>query len=105
MKSSKKRDKVKHKTSHKENLDASKRINGQVEGIQGMIEDERYCVDIVIQIHAAVHAPYQVGEGISAKHIEHCVRHVLTGKSKREITREIDEIMRVMRNVHTSGGN
>lgn len=91
---------MKHKTSHKENLNALKRINGQVEGIQRMIEDERYCVDIIIQVHAAIHALYRVGDKIFAKHLEHCVKDVFTGKSKREISEKIDEIMKVMKNMH-----
>lgn len=91
---------MKHKTSHKENLNALKRINGQVEGIQRMIEDERYCIDIIIQVHAAIHALYRVGDKIFAKHLEHCVKDVLTGKSKREISEKIDEIMKVMKNMH-----
>lgn len=91
---------MKHKTSHKENLNALKRINGQVEGIQRMIEDERYCIDIIIQVHAAIHALYRVGDKIFAKHLEHCVKDVFTGKSKREISEKIDEIMKVMKNMH-----
>lgn len=91
---------MKHKTSHKENLNALKRINGQVEGIQRMIEDERYCIDIIIQVHAAIHALYRVGDKIFVKHLEHCVKDVLTGKSKREISEKIDEIMKVMKNMH-----
>lgn len=91
---------MKHKTSHKKNLNALKRINGQVEGIQRMIEDERYCVDIIIQVHAAIHALYRVGDKIFAKHLEHCVKDVFTGKSKREISEKIDEIMKVMKNMH-----
>ncbi len=91
---------MKHKTSHKEKLNALKRINGQVEGIQRMIEDERYCVDIIIQIHAAIHALYRVRDKIFAEYVEQCVKDAFTRKSKREISEKIDEIMRTMKNVH-----
>ena len=64
-----------------------------------MIEDERYCVDIITQIHAAIHALCRVGDKIFAKHIEHCVKDAFTGRSKRKISDKIDEIMRVMKNM------
>jgi DNA-binding FrmR family transcriptional regulator len=95
---------VKHRGNHKENVASLERIDGQVRGIQRMIEDERYCLDIIVQIHAATHALHRVGDKIFAKHIEHCVRDVFTGKSKREISGKIDEIMKVLKYVHKFAG-
>ncbi|KPK99209.1 MAG: hypothetical protein AMJ95_00190 [Omnitrophica WOR_2 bacterium SM23_72] len=91
---------MKAKTTHKENLAALKRIAGQVKGIQRMVEGEEYCIDIIIQIHAAIHALYRVGEKIFAKHIEHCAMDALLNKSKKKKIEKIDEIMRVIRNLH-----
>jgi DNA-binding FrmR family transcriptional regulator len=95
---------VDHRGNHKDNITALKRIDGQVKGIQRMIEDERYCLDIIAQIHAAINALYRVGNRIFAKHIERCVRDVLTGESQREMSAQINEIMRVMKSVHKFGG-
>ena len=89
-----------HKTSHKENLNALKRINGQVNGVQRMIEDEKYCIDIIIQIHAAIHALHRVGDKIFVKHIDHCVRDAFVSKSKKKTEEKIDELMKVIKNLH-----
>jgi len=86
--------------SPKENLNALKRINGQVKGIQRMIEDEKYCIDVIIQVHAAIHALHRVGDKIFIKHIEHCVKDAFLGKSKKEKMKKINEMMKVIKNLH-----
>ena len=91
---------MKYKTNHKENLNALKRINGQVMGVQRMIEDEKYCIDIVIQIHAAIHALYRVSDKIFIKHIEHCVKDAFLSKSDKKKTEKIDEMMKVIKSLH-----
>jgi len=91
---------MKHKTAHRENLTALRRIEGQVKGIQKMVDDQKYCIDIVIQIHAAIHALYSVAEKIFAKHIEHCVVNAFMGKSDKEKTKKINEIMVVIKKMH-----
>ncbi|MFH0827489.1 MAG: metal-sensing transcriptional repressor [Candidatus Omnitrophota bacterium] len=91
---------MKPKTTHKENLIALNRIEGQVKGIQRMVGDETYCIDIIIQIHAAIHALYRVGEKIFAKHIEHCAMDAFLNKSKDKKIEKINEIMRVIKNLH-----
>lgn len=70
-----------------------------------MIEDERYCVDIVVEIHAAINALPRVKDEIFAKHIENCVKDVFTGKSKTEISEKVDETMKAINAVHKLTGN
>ena len=91
---------MEHKTTHKEHLAALRRIEGQVKGIQRMVEDEKYCIDIVIQIHAAINALYRVAEKIFARHIEHCVVDAFKGKSEREKIQKIDEVMEIIKRLH-----
>ena len=91
---------MEHKTSHKKNLNALKRINGQVSGVQRMIEEEKYCIDIVIQIHAAIHALHRVGDNIFMKHIEHCVKDAFLSKSKNRQAEKMDEMMSVIKTLH-----
>ena len=91
---------MKHKTTHAENLTALRRIEGQVKGIQKMIDQEKYCVDIVIQVHAAISALYRVSEKIFAKHIEHCVVDAFRGRSEKEKIQKINEIMDILRKTH-----
>ena len=91
---------MKHKTTHEENLNALRRISGQVEGVQQMIQDGKYCIDVIIQIHAAIGALRGVADKIFIKHIEHCVKDAFLGKSSREKTQKIDELMKVLKSSH-----
>ena len=50
-----------------------KRIEGQVRGIQGMVEDERYCIDILTQISAIQAGLDKVGLQLLEQHAAHCV--------------------------------
>jgi DNA-binding FrmR family transcriptional regulator len=86
-----------HKTTHYETLVPLRRIEGQIKGIQKMIEDKRYCVDIATQIHACINALYAIGEKVLAKHMEHCVVDALKGKSESDKMKKISEIMDVMK--------
>lgn len=68
-----------------------KRIEGQVRGIQKMIEEDRYCVDILVQISAIQAALKKVGLSISEHHMKHCVTHALeTGEGEKAIDELID---------------
>ena len=51
------------------------RIEGQVKGIQKMVEDERYCVDILVQISAIRSAINRVGNIILENHIKGCIKN------------------------------
>jgi len=86
-----------HKTTHTANLIALRRIEGQIKGIQRMIEEKKYCIDIVNQVHASVNALRRVAEKILAKHMEHCVVDAIKGKSEQQKKEKIDEIMEVIR--------
>ncbi len=50
-----------------------KRIEGQVRGIQQMVDDDRYCIDVLIQISAVTKALQGVGIGLLDDHLRHCV--------------------------------
>jgi CsoR family transcriptional regulator, copper-sensing transcriptional repressor len=51
-----------------------KRIEGQVRGLQNMIEEERYCIDILTQVSATRAALDGVALGVMEDHVRHCVR-------------------------------
>ncbi len=67
-------------------------IEGQIKGIQRMVEDEKYCIDIVNQISAVRSALNNVGKLILRRHIDNCVANAIRndGENSREI---IDELM------------
>lgn len=50
-----------------------RRIEGQVRGIEGMVEDDRYCIDVITQISAVQAALDKVALGLLDQHAEHCV--------------------------------
>lgn len=71
-----------------------KRIEGQVKGIQNMIEDERYCIDILVQISAAKAAIDRVGKIILENHIKGCITESIKYESQDESDELIEELMK-----------
>ena len=84
---------MKQPTTHEEQLAFLKKIEGQIRGIQKMIEEKRYCVDIITQVHSVIGALYRVENQIFKKHIDGCVVHALKGKSEQQKQEKINEIM------------
>lgn len=74
-------------------LNRLKRIEGQVRGIQKMVEEDRYCVDILVQISAINKAMNKVGYQLLERHTHHCVKHAI---QKGEGDEAIDELMKVI---------
>lgn len=72
------------------------RIAGQVRGLAGMVEDERYCIDIVTQIAAARAALRRVEEEVLRDHVAHCVEHAISSGDKADQRRKIAELMDVV---------
>ena len=60
------------------------RIEGQVRGIERMLEDDRYCIDILTQIAAVKTALEQVGAKLLEDHVTHCVRDALASGDEQE---------------------
>ncbi len=89
----KKGDGMKQLITHEEQLIFLKRIEGQIRGVQKMIEEKRYCVDILTQLHSVVGAVSRVEGKILRKHLEGCVTHAMKGKSEVEKQKKIEEIM------------
>ncbi len=70
-----------------------KRVNGQINGIYRMIEEGRYCVDILTQVAAADSALKEVRNLILRRHMNTCVAESLKSKSKAKKQEKIDEII------------
>lgn len=84
---------MKNPTTHNEQLVFLKKIEGQARGVQKMVEDGRYCVDIITQIHSIIGALHRVGDEVFKKHIEGCVVKALKGKSESEKEKKVSEIV------------
>lgn len=72
-----------------------RRIEGQVQGIQRMVEAEAYCVDILLQISAVQGALEQVQKLLLGRHIESCVADAMRSGRARERQKKIDELLAV----------
>jgi DNA-binding FrmR family transcriptional regulator len=72
------------------------RIEGQVRGLSRMVEEDRYCIDVVTQIAAVRAALRRVEEEILKDHIGHCVEHAIASGNKAEQRRKIAELMDVV---------
>jgi DNA-binding FrmR family transcriptional regulator len=81
---------------HQDNMVALRRIEGQIRGVQRMIEDRQYCVDILNQIHAVKGALARVEEKILLKHFQHCVTAAIMGSSEKEKQQKLDEIFKLI---------
>ena len=77
-----------------------RRVEGQVRGLQRMIEDDKYCIDILTQVSAATKALQSVALGLLEEHLSHCVTEAVAegGDSATEKVREASEaIARLVR--------
>lgn len=83
-------------TTHEAQLGFLKKIEGQIRGIEKMIEEKRYCVDIITQIHSVIGALYRVENQVFKKHVDSCVVNALRGKSRAEKERKIEEIIELI---------
>ena len=77
----------------KKNLSALKRIEGQVRGIAGMVEADRYCIDIVTQIAAARAALSRVEADLLRGHIGHCVHQAMKSGDTAEQAKVVEELV------------
>ena len=71
-------------------LNRLRRLEGQVRGVQGMVEDDRYCIDVLTQISAIQAALDKVALGLLTDHAEHCVVHGTAAATPQD---NVDELM------------
>jgi CsoR family transcriptional regulator, copper-sensing transcriptional repressor len=70
-------------------LNRLRRVEGQVRGVQGMVEDDRYCIDVLTQISAIQAALDKVALGLLDEHVKHCVVEGKGPGSQEELTDEM----------------
>ena len=78
---------------HASQLDALVRIEGQIRGIQAMIRDERYCVDLLTQLRAVQAALRKVERGVLDAHLQSCVERALTSGEPAQRDAKVREIL------------
>lgn len=77
---------------HHNQLQALRRIEGQVRGVQKMIENQRYCVDILNAVGAIRGGLKRVESVILKDHLGACAKSAFEGKSKQEKAEKLQEI-------------
>lgn len=84
-------------TTHGQELIRLRRIEGQIRGVQKMIEEKRYCVDILTQLSSIVGAIKGVEDNILERHLKGCVQHSFLKGKKEDKSRKIDEVIEVLK--------
>lgn len=78
------------------------RIEGQVRGVERMVEDDRYCIDILTQIAAVNTALESLALKVLDEHVRHCVAHALASGDEEEARVKTEELLEaVQRFSHT----
>jgi CsoR family transcriptional regulator, copper-sensing transcriptional repressor len=77
------------------NLKRLRRIEGQVRGLQRMVEEDRYCADIMTQISSVQEALRSVGRELMRNHLRHCAATAIRS-GEQDAERMYDEIMHMM---------
>ncbi len=72
------------------------RIEGQVRGLSKMVDEDRYCIDIVTQLSAVRAALRRVEEEVLHDHVAHCVEHAIASGNAGEQRRKVAELMDVL---------
>ncbi len=73
-----------------------KKIQGQLGGIESMIGDGRYCVDILVQFRAAMAALRNLEATVFETHLQHCVTHALTSSDRKDVEKKIKELTELL---------
>jgi CsoR family transcriptional regulator, copper-sensing transcriptional repressor len=72
------------------------RIEGQVRGVARMVDEDRYCIDVLTQIRAVRAAIDKVEQEILHDHLQHCVAHAFHAGNAKERQTKIEELMEVL---------
>jgi len=82
-----------------------RRIGGQVAGLERMVAEDRYCVDVLLQIAAARAALDAAGKLLLAAHVETCVADAVASGRPRERQQKLDELLEVLARFGAVGGS
>ncbi len=82
---------------HSSEFSRLNRMSGQIDGIKKMIEDKRYCVEILTQLKAVQSAAKAVEGNILKRHIESCVKDAFVAKNASDREEKIDELLKLFK--------
>jgi CsoR family transcriptional regulator, copper-sensing transcriptional repressor len=78
------------------NLVRLRRIEGQVRGLQKMVEGERHCADVLMQLSSVQEALRGVGRGLLHNHLKHCVTEAMRSRDAEQAEAMYEELMELM---------
>jgi len=78
------------------NLKRLRRIEGQVRGLHRMVEEERYCADIIAQVASVQQALRGVARSLMRNHLTHCAAHTLSAGSSQQREAMFDELLELI---------
>ena len=82
--------------NHESQLSRLNKIEGQLRGVRKMIEERRYCVEIIDQIKAVRGALDQIQMGVLERHVHHCVRESVDAGDSGQLEEKVEELVRVL---------
>jgi DNA-binding FrmR family transcriptional regulator len=85
-----------HDKDKKSRLARLGRIEGQVRGVARMIEDDRYCIDVLTQIRALRAALDKVEQEVLSHHLEHCVSDAFSAGNDHDRRTKVGELIKVL---------
>ncbi|MFG1298443.1 metal-sensitive transcriptional regulator [Xanthobacter sp. V3C-3] len=85
-----------HSPNKEQVLKRLSRIEGQVRGLSRMVEEDRYCIDVITQISAVRAALKRVEEEVLREHVAHCVEHAIRSGDAEDQRRKVAELMDVI---------
>ena len=84
-------------------LNRLNRVKGQVNGIQRMIENDRYCVDVLTQIAAVLSALRRVEDTVISQHLHTCVAAAMRSGDREDQNAKVDEIIELLGKIRKHG--
>lgn len=87
---------TKYEICHRSKLTSLRRVEGQVKGVQKMIEEGRYCVDILNATAAVIGALKKVEAGILKDHLNACAKNAFEGKSSKQKEEKLSELFKLL---------
>lgn len=77
-------------------LERLRKVEGQVRGLQRMVEEDRYCVDVLVQIAAVRAALHKVATALLERHTQGCLVRALRSPESQEGEQAVDELLSVL---------
>lgn len=82
----------------KQQLNRINYIQGHLGGIKKMIENDRYCIDVILQNEAVIKAIKKVNQIILESHLNNCVTRAIKGRNVKERKKKIKELLEIYKN-------